>query len=430
MSQSSSWKKCLENAALSDLGLRRANNQDSFTVFLAGNQQDFLRRGHLFMVADGMGAHAAGELASKIATDIVPLTYQKLRDKSPPDAILAAVIDANNQIYTRGQASPEFKGMGTTATVLVVLPQGALLAHVGDSRAYRVRGQKIDQLTFDHSLVWELQATGQKYEEPISNFIGKNIITRSLGPNPNVQVDLEGPHPCQVGDTFLLCSDGLSGQVEDAEIGAVLVCLPPAEAVKALVDLANLRGGPDNITVVCARVLDRQTVKDPGSQSAGAAGGRSSRPVHPLIWTILGMACLAALGFCAIEKWTFAIVSLMVAVLSGIMALVQHYGGADETPSFDGQPLGRGPYVSCDCGPDEKFIVKLNEIINQLRDAAVGENWKIDWTRFNQFLSSANEARNSADYVASAREYLRAISFMMTELKHQHPRGEESGGNR
>jgi PPM family protein phosphatase len=416
----------LENAALSDLGLRRANNQDSFTVFLAGNQQDFTRRGHLFMVADGMGAHAAGELASKIATDIVPLTYQKLRDKTAPDALQAALVDANNQIYTRGQASPEFKGMGTTATVLVILPQGALLAHVGDSRAYRVRGQKIDQLTFDHSLVWELQATGQKYEEPISNFIGKNIITRSLGPNPNVQVDLEGPHPCQVGDTFLLCSDGLSGQVEDAEIGAVLVCLPPAEAVQALVDLANLRGGPDNITVVCARVLDRQIAHDPGAQSAGAAGDQNLRPVHPLVWTILGMASLAALGLWAIGQWAAALVSLLVAVLSGITAMVRHYGGADEIPSFESRPLGRGPYVSCDCGPDEKFIVKLNEIINQLRDAAVGENWKIDWTRFNQFLTSANDARNAADYVTSAREYLRAIIFMMAELKHQHPHGDEN----
>ncbi|MGA2796175.1 MAG: PP2C family serine/threonine-protein phosphatase [Thermoguttaceae bacterium] len=413
----------MENAALSDLGLRRANNQDSFTVFLAGNQQDFLRRGHLFMVADGMGAHAAGELASKIATDIVPMTYQKLRDKSPPDAILAALLDANNQIYTRGQASPEFRGMGTTATVLVLLPQGALLAHVGDSRAYRVRGQKIDQLTFDHSLVWELQATGQKYEEPISNFIGKNIITRSLGPNPNVQVDLEGPHPCQVGDTFLLCSDGLSGQVEDAEIGAVLVCLPPAEAVQALVDLANLRGGPDNITVVCARVLDRQIAQDPGAQSAGVTGGQNRRPVHPLIWTIFGMASLAALGLGTIGQGTAALVSLLVAFLSGITAMVRHYGGANEVPSFEGRHFGRGPYVSCDCGPDEKFIVKLNEIINQLRDAAVGENWKIDWNRFNQFLTSANEARNSADYVGSAREYLRAIIFMMAELKHQRPHG-------
>jgi protein phosphatase len=429
MPQSSPWKKCLENAALSDLGLRRANNQDSFTVFLAGNQHDYLQRGHLFMVADGMGAHAAGELASKIATDVVPLTYQKLRDKSPPDALLAAVLDANNQIYTRGQASPEFKGMGTTSTVLALLPQGALLAHVGDSRAYRVRGQTIDQLTFDHSLVWELQATGQKYEEPISNFIGKNIITRSLGPNPNVQVDLEGPHPCQAGDTFLLCSDGLTGQVQDAEIGAVLVCLPPAEAVRALVDLANLRGGPDNITVICARVLDRQIAQDAGGRPASAAGDQNLRQVHPLVWTILGMTSLAALGLCAIRQWTAALLSLLAAVLSGITALVQHSGGADKAPTFDGRHFGRGPYVSCDCAPDEKFIVKLIEIINQLRDAAMGENWKIDWDRFNQFLTSANDARNSADYVASAREYLHAISFMMAELKHQHPHGDESGNN-
>jgi PPM family protein phosphatase len=304
------------------------------------------------------------------------------------------------------------------------LPQGALLAHVGDSRAYRVRGQKLDQLTFDHSLVWELQATGQKYEEPISNFIGKNIITRSLGPNPNVQVDLEGPHPCQVGDTFLLCSDGLSGQVQDSEIGAVLVCLPPAEAARALVDLANLRGGPDNITVVCARVLGPQIAQDAGGQAASASGARNLRPVHLLVWIILGMTCLAALGLCAIGQWIPAFVSLLAAAISGITALVQHYGGAEETPSPDGRHFGRGPYVSCDCAPNQEFVNKLIEIIDQLRDAALGENWKIGWDRFDKFLASANEANDAADYTASAREYLRAISFMMAELKHQRPHGD------
>ena len=349
MSQSSSWKKSLENAAVSDLGLRRANNQDSFVVFLAGNQQDYRRRGHLFMVADGMGAHAAGELASKIATDIVPLTYHKLRDKPPPEALAAAFVDANSQIFARGQASPEFKGMGTTATALAILPEGAVLAHVGDSRAYRVRGQKIDQLTFDHSLVWELQASGQKYEEPISNFIGKNIITRSLGPNPNVQVDLEGPHPCQPGDTFLLCSDGLSGPVQDAEIGAVLVSLPPAEAVQALVDLANLRGGPDNITAVCARVLDGQGAKNTDGQSGGDEGDGDSRRVHPLVWTILGMDLLAALGLFALGQTIAAVGLLLVfAVIMGIAAVARSVGGADEGPAMDGRHFGRGPYVSCD----------------------------------------------------------------------------------
>ena len=96
MSNSNSWKHCLEYAVISDVGLRRANNQDSYAVLLAGTQQDFDERGHLFMVADGMGAHAAGELASKIAIDVVPLTYHKLREKSPPDALLAAVIDSND----------------------------------------------------------------------------------------------------------------------------------------------------------------------------------------------------------------------------------------------------------------------------------------------------------------------------------------------
>ena len=382
------------------------------------------------MVADGMGAHAAGELASKIATDVVPLSYHKFRDKSAPEALLAAVIDSNTQIHTRGQASPEFKGMGTTATVLVILPQGALLGHVGDSRAYRVRGHIIDQLTFDHSLVWELQASGHKYEEPISNFIGKNIITRSLGPNPNVQVDLEGPHPCEVGDTFLLCSDGLSGQVQDDEIGAILVCLPPVEAVQALVDLANLRGGPDNTTVVCAKVLGPQIVQDAAGHSSAASANQNYRPVNPLIWTTLGISSLAVLGLLAIRQYIPALVALLVAGMTGIIALVQRYGVGDETPAFDGQHYGRGPYVTCDCAPSDEFINKLIEIIKQLRDAAESENWKIDWSRFNQFIAGAGAARTASNNIASAREYLRAISFMMAELKRQHPHGDDNAINR
>ena len=136
------WNHCLEHAALSDIGLRRANNQDAYAVVLAGNQADFQQRGHFFLVADGMGAHAAGELASKMATDVVSLVYRKRLDQSPPEAILSAVLDANHQIYSRGQASPDFRGMGTTATALVLLPAGALVAHVGDSRAYRLRGSR------------------------------------------------------------------------------------------------------------------------------------------------------------------------------------------------------------------------------------------------------------------------------------------------
>ena len=116
------WDHCLEYASRSDVGLRRANNQDSMVVELASSQEKWRQRGHLFMVADGMGAHAAGELASKLATDVVPLSYCKLVDRSPPEALLGAVQDANSQINTRGQANHDFKGMGTTVTALLILP--------------------------------------------------------------------------------------------------------------------------------------------------------------------------------------------------------------------------------------------------------------------------------------------------------------------
>ena len=165
-----------------------------------------------------------------------------------------AIVEANDQIHERGQASTDFNGMGTTASTLVLLPQGAIVGHVGDSRVYRLRGTTLHQLTFDHSLVWEMKAAGHFSGDEAPPFVPKNIITRSLGPHADVNVDLEGPFPLELGDTFLLCSDGLSGQVTDQEIGLILGSLSPQEAVRALVDLANLRGGPDNVTVLISRV--------------------------------------------------------------------------------------------------------------------------------------------------------------------------------
>src|SRR5207253_8288324 len=119
------------------------------------------RRGHLLMVADGMGAHAAGELASKLAAEGVPHLYRKYTEHSPPDALLRAIRETNLEINRRGMANTDFHNMGTTCSVLVLLPQGALAAHVGDSRIYRLRGDTINQLTFDHSLQWDLKASGQ-----------------------------------------------------------------------------------------------------------------------------------------------------------------------------------------------------------------------------------------------------------------------------
>ncbi len=172
------------------------------------------------------------------------------------DALRKALVEANAEIFRRGQANIEFRSMGTTASALTLLPEGAVLAHVGDSRVYQLHGDQLYQLTFDHSLVWEMQAAGEVTDETArSGVIPKNVITRSLGPNPSVQVDLEGPFPVAVGDRFLLCSDGLSGQVSDEEIGAFLR-VPPDKATQIFIDLSNLRGGPDNITAIVIEVTE------------------------------------------------------------------------------------------------------------------------------------------------------------------------------
>src|SRR5262245_3335165 len=200
-----------------------------------------------------MGAHATGEKASELATQIIPHTYHKHAAQGPVAALRKAFIEANASIHSRGQQNREFEGMGTTGTALLLQAEGIWVGHVGDSRAYRIRDGVIEQLTFDHSLVW-VYARQQRIDPDKVENIPSNVIVRSLGPEPLVQVDIEGPHPLQPGDIFLLCSDGLSGQVTDQEIGAVASALPPAEACRFLVDLANLRGGPDNITVLIVRV--------------------------------------------------------------------------------------------------------------------------------------------------------------------------------
>ncbi len=421
------WSRCFEHAALSDVGLRRANNQDSYAVTLASNQADFQKRGHFFMVADGMGAHAAGELASKMATDIVSPVYRKRADQPPPEALVSALLDANHQIHNRGLASPDFRGMGTTATALVLLPVGAMVAHVGDSRAYRVRGTTIEQLTFDHSLVWEIRAAGQLTDAELPGYISKNIITRSLGPNAAVQVDLEGPFPLEAGDTFLLCSDGLSGQVKDDEIGAILGCLPPNEAVHALVDLANLRGGPDNITVIVARVLGPQIAHNAGTDSSSGLGAGSIASVHPLTWVIMGVTALAALSMLAMGHPWIALLAFVGTAITAALALKQSSSGGNPFLSRDNRRLGRGPHVSSPCAPTAELLARLNEIIQQLRDAAGKENWSIDWGPFEKILAQAALAAHTNNFVDATRNSLRAISFMMAQLRQQRSASSDSG---
>ncbi len=145
----------IEQASITDVGVRRSHNQDNRAVLLAADQEQWQKQGHLFLVADGMGAHAVGEKASELAASIIPLGYSKHAQQGPTLALARAFREANASIHELGQQTREFEGMGTTATALILRPGEAWIGHVGDSRAYRVRGERIEQLTFDHSLLWE-----------------------------------------------------------------------------------------------------------------------------------------------------------------------------------------------------------------------------------------------------------------------------------
>lgn len=407
----------IEFAALSDIGLRRTSNQDSFVAAPAASDEKWQAHGHLFLVADGMGAHAAGELASKIAADTIPLNYFKHTELSVPEAIQLAVEEANEKIHSRGEANAEFRGMGTTASTLLLLPQGALIAHVGDSRVYRLRRGLIEQLSFDHSLVWEMTASGQVPAGTVPDYIPKNIITRSLGPNQSVQVDLEGPFPIEVGDTFVLCSDGLSGQVKDDELGAIVATLAPTEAVQMLVDLANLRGGPDNITVIVTKAIDERLtthndrpwlVKDDAThQTAG---------VSAWVWGALLVFVAATLGLAALTFYLPAAATAAAAVITGLAGFWQVMAARAprEVPT---ERFGAGPHRSEKCAPNDELVARMGKVVAQLSDAATDEHWQIDWHHFNKFRELAAEAARGKRYDEAFRESCRAISFMMSQLR-------------
>ncbi len=415
----------LKHAEVSDLGMRRTNNQDSLAAFVTKDVSTWVSRGHLLMVADGMGAHAAGELASKLAVDNITHNYFKLRDLYPPAALRQAIRDANNAVHAKGQSSIGFQGMGTTCSCLVLLPQGALVAHIGDSRVYRLRGDLLEQLTFDHSLVWEMAAAGQMSQEDVPAYIPKNVITRSLGPHPSVQVDLEGPFNCQAGDKFLVCSDGLSGPVSDEEIGIMLRCLSPDDATATLVDLANFRGGPDNISIIVTEIdgtvpqIAAETPTD-SQQTAKRAGATPW-----LAWLAAG-ACLAILAYCvAREYWAGAIgsaIGLLAAVSAGI-AFSASAAAKCVSISPIGGPYGNGPYRKFHCKPNGKIVSALADIATQLSENPHARNGEreIDWEEFEQLRNNARAANERGDFISAVAHYSAAIRLIMKQLRANRP---------
>jgi protein phosphatase len=252
-----------------DLGQTREHNEDTFLVadLSTGNaslhpevrRHEVGPRGSLFMVADGMGGAAAGELASAMAADLI---YRHLATAwvSDEDAsadrfafrMREAVELANQKIYGYAREHPEVRGMGTTVTAAGIHGGDLYLAQIGDSRAYLVRNSEAIQLTKDQSLMQRLVDAGELTEEEAEQSERRNIILQALGPDPRVKVDLSR-QPLRRGDTLIICSDGLSGLVKREEFPVMVADHPElSDLCGALIDMANERGGPDNITVVVA----------------------------------------------------------------------------------------------------------------------------------------------------------------------------------
>lgn len=251
----------IEVAGQTDVGRKRSHNEDNFAIIAEHG---------LYVVADGMGGHSSGEVASKMAVDTLQeffastaddpeRTWPYKMDRSKgyeENRLITGIKLCNLRIYEAAQRNSKQRGMGTTIVALFAVEDGVYVAHVGDSRVYRVRDGKLELLTEDHSLLNDYKKMKHLTEEEIANFPHKNVIVRALGMKDTVKVDTRFEVP-QAGDTLVLCSDGLCGPVTDEKILDIVLGAPDLPAATSqLIDAANGNGGPDNVTCVLARWVD------------------------------------------------------------------------------------------------------------------------------------------------------------------------------
>lgn len=442
--------------------MRRAMNQDSLQIRMCNDTEEWSRCGHLFVVADGMGGHAVGDLASRIAIDTLPHAYFKNNNATTVESRMReAIVAANKAINDRGRENREFEGMGTTCSVLSLSERGALVGHVGDSRVYRVRCGHIEQLTFDHSLQWEMIRLGRATPENVELFHPRNVITRCLGPDPHVQVDIEGPFSVEPGDLFLLCSDGLTNHVSDTEIGQIVGSMPPTESSRLLINLANCRGGSDNSTVVVISIDSY-----PHSSSGEALSG--SMPVVQVRTSEIASAHRAGL-------WkTLLAIAAVICLVSGIsLALIQNNAAAallvaasvfawlisrriskndltvtstdaeaDPLPQLnnpdssvehpepqrrrnampDSSSISRSaflptsPYRVINSELSEALLSNLAEIQSDLVQAARDSGWKVDFEELTNLNRQAVQSQQAQKLDRAIKSRGKAIDLLMKEL--------------
>ncbi len=275
-------------AGLTDVGLQREHNEDSYTV---------LPEHDLFIVADGMGGHRAGDVASRLATETIADFFRSTANEDvtwpyhfdttlteEENRLLTGIRIANRQIFERSVRSREYQGMGTTMVSMLFSEtrDAVFIGHVGDSRCYRVREGEIRLMTRDHSLVNDYLLAMPELTEEQRNELPKNVITRALGMQDHVVVDLQTDRP-RSGDVYLLCSDGLSGMIPDDDILAIVEAeVEPSDVCRKLIEKANANGGEDNITAVVLRVVDAVAAVTEEPEAGGAptppAGETASKP--------------------------------------------------------------------------------------------------------------------------------------------------------
>lgn len=427
----------IEHFGVTDVGVKRSHNQDAFTVQRAPDREHWQRVGHLFIVADGMGGHAVGEKASAKAVQEIPLTYVKYVHDGTASALRRAFQEANAGINAVGTSNPEFRGLGTTATALVLRQEGAWIAHVGDSRAYRIRGGQIQQLTYDHSYAWEMARRLGIPPEELGD-VKKNVIVRSLGPDPLVQVDVEGPYPLEDGDTFVICSDGLSNQAPPEEIAAVVSVLPIEEAGRFLIELANLRGGPDNITVLIVRVgAPRDSVVTPrrGTMSVvpRAMLGFGRIWTHRLPWPIsvlvLGFIFAVSFVLCAAnnaQSWaTFFFATAVLSIGFGVVGLVLHARRQEKAPPPEVQtPTKASVYRQYPVRIDLALVERWSTAAVQLKEQLEARDWKVDWTAYKSQAETASRFIADGDLVAAFRQHCRALAILAAPFNKNRPKEE------
>lgn len=415
----------LEHAVRTDVGVRRSHNQDDYATIPAGDAERFNVLGHLFLVADGMGGHAVGEKASAKAVRDIPHSYRKYAAEGPASALRKAFTEANAGIHAIGQENPEFRGLGTTGTALLLRPEGAWVGHVGDSRCYRIRNGTIEQLTFDHSAVWEIARRQHVNPEELQG-IRSNVILRSLGPDAFVEVDVEGPHPVENGDSYLLCSDGLTGQLSDHEIGAVVSALTPSEACEFLVELANLRGGPDNITVIIASIGG--AAKTQVAEAPATKPPPRRRPIPWQLTTLTAGVALAVFSLVLITsnfpygREVFVLATATIGV--GLFGLGLHSPKEKARPEEDHDEKKLHIYRTADCRIEKPLLEKLVKAESALEQRMKELSANGATADYQEYRNRGDRALAEDDLAGAFREHCRAMHVLLRTFNAQRHKEE------